>query len=100
MKADIHSHFQIALEFNQLTQKLQKASQPTFIKTAVVHKVVRSCFSISLLLSKVTGSELRSEAGFGLEMSYLSGLLSGLWPLQFVTTLSFLGEENIYLMTE
>ena len=76
MKTDIHSHFQIALEFNQL--KNSKKPLPTSIKTAVVHKVVRSCFSISLALSKVTGSELRSEAGFGLEMSYLSGLLSGL----------------------
>ena len=76
MKTDIHSHFQIALEFNPL--KNSKKPLPTSIKTAVVHKVVRSCFSISLALSKVTGSELRSEAGFGLEMSYLSGLLSGL----------------------
>ena len=75
MKTDIHSHFQIALEFNPL--KNSKKPLPTSIKTAVVHKVVRSCFSISLALSKVTGSELRSEAGFGLEMSYLSGLLSG-----------------------
>ena len=98
MKTDIHSHFQIALEFNQLSTS--KKPQPTFIKTVVVHKVVRSCFSISLALSKVTGSELRSEAGFGLEMSYLSGLLSGLWPLQLVTTMRFLLEENIYLMTE